>query len=122
VTARQRGDLPPEEADLLGLEFQTEEQEADEQRRFQEDQELRRAFLVGLMQNSLFREWLFAHITAFGAFANSFGAGPTGFPDPMATQFQLGMKAAGWALWESVDNVAPELASLMRREGLSKSA
>lgn len=120
--ARHRDELPPEEAELLGLEFQTEEQEQAEQNEFAEQNELRRVFLQRQMENTMFREWLWDQLTALGTFENSFGYSPAGFTDPMATQFKLGMKAAGWALWETFDNAAPELASLMRREGLKSAS
>ena len=115
---RRRDELPPEEAELLGLQFQTEEQEADEQAKFAEQVELRRMFLQRQLENPLFRKWLWEQLDTLGTFENAFGYSPAGFTDPMATQFKLGMKAAGWALWETFDNAAPELASLMRREGL----
>jgi hypothetical protein len=54
-------------------------------------------------------------LNGFGTFENSFAASPTGFPDPLATQFKLGMKAAGWHLWEVFDTASPEFASAMRR-------
>ena len=113
---RQRGELPEEEEAFLGIERPSLEQETDERRAHDEKIELRRKFLVGLMQSDLFREWLMDQIIAFGAFDNIFAAGPTGVPDNNATWFMAGKKAAGWTLWTAFDEVAPELASLMRRE------
>lgn len=78
--------------------------------------EFRRQFLVWLMENQDFRVWLMERLVEFGTFENCFGASPNGSPDPLATQFQAGMKAAGWSLWTTFDDAAPELASLMRRE------
>ncbi len=114
--SRQAGELPPEEEALLGIERPTPEQEAAAEKERKERAELRQAFLRAMLQNELFREWLMEQLEHMGTFANSFGAGPTGFPDHMATQFQLGMKAAGWHLWTMFDDAEPELASLMRRE------
>lgn len=115
---RQRDELPDEEAALLGLEFQTEEQEEADRKRQQERADLRKLFLRSAMADPMFREWLFGLLQEFKTFENPFGNSPMGFPDPMATQFALGMKAAGWRLWETFDDVAPDLASLMRREGI----
>lgn len=75
-------------------------------------------FLANLMTSADFREWLWEVLTGFGTFQNAFGAGPSGHPDPMATQFQLGQKAAGWHLWATFDDAAPELASQMRRDAM----
>lgn len=113
---RPRGELPEPEEDLLGIVRQTPEQEAEAEQRRKEELELRQRFLIGLMQNPLFRVWLMEQLVAMGTFDNAFGAGPTGFPDPLATWFQKGMKAAGWNMWCIFDDVAPDLASLMRRE------
>lgn len=113
---RARGELPEAEEALLGIERPTPEQEAEAEKLMTEKAELRRAFLIGLMQNELFREWLMEKLTGFQTFGNPFGVSPTGFPDPLATQFHSGMKAAGWSLWTEFDDLTPELASLMRRE------
>jgi hypothetical protein len=78
--------------------------------------ELRRMFLIRQMENPMFRDWLMEQLVALGAFANTFGLSPAGFPDPNATWFAAGQKAAGWYLWEIFDQAAPELASQMRRE------
>lgn len=115
---RHRDELPEEEAAILGLDFQTPEQEAEDQRIQKEAAELRRMFLVHLLSDQMFREWMFGVLQEFKTFDNPFGVSPAGFPDPMATQFALGMKAAGWRLWEIFDTVDPAKASLMRREGL----
>lgn len=113
---RERGEIPEPEEDLLGYERPSIEQEAQTEAERLEKLEFRRAFLSTQMTNPMFREWLMEVLVGFGAFTNPFGVSPTGFPDSSATQFQLGMKAAGWHLWEMFDNIAPELASLMRRE------
>lgn len=117
---RQRGELPAEEEALLGIVRESPEDEAEAKRAYAEAQEFQRRFLVTLMQNQSFREWLMPLLNEFGTFDNSFGVSPTGFTDPMATQFKLGMKAAGWRLWTLFDDLAPELASQMRREGNGK--
>lgn len=109
-------DLTEEEADLLSIALPTEaDAQAEASRR--ERMGLRAEMLANLMRSELFREWLWEVLDGFGTFENSFGAGPTGFPDHAATQFKLGMKASGWHLWETFDNIAPDMASLMRREG-----
>lgn len=113
---RAAGELPPEEERLLGIERLTPEQEAEAEKLRKEHKDLRTRFLVAQLENPMFREWLMEQLVVMGTFENAFGAGPTGFPDPMATQFQLGMKAAGWNMWDAFDRASPELASLMRRE------
>lgn len=107
--------ITPEEA-ILGVERPTPEQEAEAKKTQDEKDEVRRRFLLGMIHNPLFRQWLMGHLLAFQTFSQPFGVSPAGFPDPMATQFHMGMKAAGWALWEEFDNLAPEMASVMRRE------
>jgi hypothetical protein len=114
VYDRQR--RSPEEDKFLGVERLTPEQEKAAEAKAAEEREVRRQFLTGQLGNPLFRTWLMEILTGFGTFENSFGLGPTGFPDHEATQFKLGMKAAGWHLWEMFDNASPEQASLMRRE------
>lgn len=113
---RARGELPDAEEALLGIERPTLEQEAEAEQVAKEKLEVRRAFLAGMMANPLFREWLMEQLLGFRTFENPFGISPNGFPDHEATQFQLGMKSAGWHLWTLVDDIAPDLASLMRRE------
>ena len=113
---RARGELPEPEEALLGIERPTLEQEAEAEKHRKENDEIRRLYLIGLIQNELFRAWLMEQLNAFQTFANPLAVSPTGFPDPMATQFHLGMKAAGWMLWTTFDDRAPELTSLMRRE------
>lgn len=113
---RRRGELPEPEEELLGIERPTEEQEADAEREHAERQEVRRRFLIGQMGNPLFREWLMEQLVGFRTFEKPFGISPGGFPDSAATQYQDGIRAAGWHLWTTFDDVAPDLASLMRRE------
>lgn len=109
-------DMQPEEADLAGYRRMSAEDVAEEEDRVVRAR-FRQAYLIGLMRNEDFRGWLWEWLAEFGTFGNPMAVSPTGFPDPMATQFFLGKKAAGWAMWEQFDNLAPELASLMRREG-----
>ncbi len=113
---RARGELPEPEEELLGIQRDTPEQEAEAQRVVDEKKELKRVYMLQLMQNPIFREWLMEQLQGFGTFGNTFGVSPAGFPDHDATQFSQGMKAAGWHLWEIFDDISPELASLMRRE------
>lgn len=81
-----------------------------------EKAELRKTALTQLMGQTWFREWLMEYLASVNTFGITFGVGPTGFPDPNATFFHLGMKAAGEALWEQFDTLCPDLAALMRRE------
>lgn len=113
---RARGEIPEPEEALLGIERPSIEDEASEQKRAVEKAEIRRRYLTSLMQQGEFRRWLMEQLVGFETFGSPFGISPSGFPDPLATQFRLGMKAAGWHLWEQFDEIAPELASLMRRE------
>ncbi len=109
---------PPRTAEeiLLGVTPPTQAEVDEAKRSAAEKAEWRRNFLSGLMSSVDFRAWLMNILIQWGTFDNAFGAGPTGFPDPMATQFQLGMKQAGWRLWTEFDDIAPDLTSLMRRE------
>lgn len=114
--SRRPGDLPEPEEALLGIVRPDPEKEAEQEKVRAENAQLRQLYLTGLMQNPLFREWLMANLMDFQTFGNPIAVTPTGFPDPMATQFHLGMKAAGWKLWAFFDDLCPELASQMRRE------
>ena len=118
---RARGELPEPEEQLLGIERETPEQEAEAEKIRTDKQSVRRLYLVRLMSEELFREFLMEQLVGFGTFENSFGATITGFPDHDATQFKMGMKAAGWHLWTVFDDLAPEMASLMRREARGRS-
>jgi hypothetical protein len=108
-------DLDDPEAALLGVERLSPEEEAEQEKAQAEKRELRKALLIGLMESADFRAWLMEKLTAFETFTMPFGAGPTGFPDTNATFYALGMKAAGWNIWEEFDAMCPELASKMRR-------
>ena len=77
---------------------------------------VRRAFLVKQMENPMFREWLMDQLMFLGTFLAPVALTPTGVPDPYSTYFALGQQQAGWKIYTDVDAVAPELASLMRRE------
>lgn len=113
---RRRGEIPEPEEELLGIVRETPEQEAEAERELAERLELQQAFLISLMQNQMFRAWLMKQLVGFQTFEKPFGVSPAGFPDRAATQFSDGLRAAGWHLWTLFDDVAPELASLMRRE------
>lgn len=117
---RVRGELPEPEEALLGIERPTQEQEDEEKRAADEKAEIRRLFLRHALESDLFREWLMEVLNSFRTFEQPFGISPGGFPDPLATQFQMGLKAAGWHLWTMFDDTAPELTSLMRREASKK--
>lgn len=115
---RARGELPEPEEQLLGIERATPEQEAEAEQARKEKSEVRRRFLVSMMENPLFREWLMEQLQGFRTFEQPFGISPSGFPDHQATQFQMGLRSAGWHLWALFDDVAPEWTSLMRREAM----
>lgn len=109
-------DLTAEEADLLGIERLTPEQEQAKEKALKERARLRERLLRSLMERPQFREWLMDLLLEFDTFGRTFGASPSGFPDDRATEFHLGRKAAGWRLWTIFDDLCPEQASLMRRE------
>jgi hypothetical protein len=113
---RRSGEFPEPEEVLLGIERLTPEQEAEAEKGRKEKVDLRQRFLIQLMQNPLFREWLMELLVGFRTFEKPFGVGPNGFPNNRATDYQDGLRAAGWHLWTAFDDVVPELASLMRRE------
>lgn len=113
---RARGELPPEEERLLGIVRPSLEEEEDAARIQAEKAELKRVALSNLMHQSWFREWLWETLTRLETFGHPVAASPTGFPDPLATQFYMGRKSAGWELWTFFDDLAPDQASLMRRE------
>lgn len=117
---RARGELPEAEEALLGIERQTPEQEAEAAKTAAEEAHLEDVFLRDLIANPLFRKWLWTKLQSFNTFGHTFAATPTGFPDPNATWFHAGIKAAGWSLWEEFDNLSPLHASMMRREGLTR--
>lgn len=108
--------LTDEEADLLNITREDPEQKAREEKERAEKTEIRREFLRNLMTSASFREWLWEFLIEQGTFAHTFGVSPTGFPDPMATMLNLGLKQAGMNLLHQFDDVAPDLVSLMRRE------
>lgn len=108
-------DLDDREAALLGVERLTPEQEAEQEKILAEKLELRKRLLIGLMESEDFRAWMMQKLISFQTFSMPFGAGPTGFPDTNATFYALGLKAAGWSIWEEFDAMCPELASKMRR-------
>jgi hypothetical protein len=82
----------------------------------EEKREQRQAGIKKLMEQRWFRDFLMEHLASLNTFGMTFGVSPTGFPDPHATFFHAGMKAAGESLFERIDEITPELAALMRRE------
>lgn len=113
---RASGEIPPEEERLLGIERLSPEEEAAQEKRQQEEAEVERLYLIGLMNQPQFRAWMMKQLVAFNTFGRIFAVSPTGFPDAPATEYQLGLKAAGWHLWSELDDKVPDLASKMRRE------
>lgn len=116
MMTRARGELPEPEEQLLGIERPTPEQEEAAKKISDEKAELRRVYMLQLMQTPLFREWLWGFLQECRTFNHTFGVSPTGFPDPDGTQYALGLRQAGWNLWEFFDDIAPDYTSLMRRE------
>lgn len=106
-----------EEERLLGR-----DPEADRaaRQRAEEEAELEAVYLRQVMESPIFRAWLMRQLVGFETFGNPYGVSPSGFPDHALTQFRLGMKAAGWHLWTILDSVAPDTASLMRREAVER--
>jgi hypothetical protein len=115
-------DLPDPEEILTGRRPPTQAETEETNRHAAEKAEFRKTFLAQLMTSADFREWLWEKLQLFGAFSNSFGVGPAGFPDPLATQFQLGRKSAGWDMFLEFDDAAPDLTSQMRRDALKPKA
>lgn len=113
--------VEPEEQ-FLGIVNQTDAQQIEQRQIADEELKVRRIYLQQLMDNPMFRDWLYGVLMEFGTFTNPMGVSPTGFPDPMATMHASGVKAAGWRLWEIFDEVAPERASQMRRQGFRPQA
>lgn len=101
---------------LLGVHHETPEEIEQRERDAAEAALVRQRFLSGLMGSLDFRAWLMELLVEFGTFENAFGMSANGAPDPMGTQFKLGMKAAGWHLWTIFDAAEPLLANQMRRE------
>lgn len=89
-----------------------EEQEREAKLR----RERHRVLLLRLLNDPDTRDWIWGLLTEFGTFEMKFAATPTGFPDPQATAYHRGRHSAGWRIWAELDDAAPELASLMRRE------
>lgn len=100
----------------------TEPKDDAAQRIADEKREMRDAGISRLMEQAWFREWLMEHLVSLNTFGMTFGVSPTGFPDPHATFFHAGMKAAGEALFERIDAIVPDLAALMRREAATPKA
>jgi hypothetical protein len=115
-------DFPDPEEVMTGRRVASLAEQQEAARVAAEKADFRRTFLSQLMTSADFREFLWEVLVGFGTFENAFGAGPTGFPDPMATQFQLGQKAAGQHLWFVFDDAAPDLVSQMRRDALKPKA
>jgi len=111
-----RDTLSPEEADLLDIDQIAPEERAEIEKQRALEKNFRHEFMLAQMQNREFRAWLMQKLTEMGTFVNAFGHGRSGFPDPNASWFAAGRKSAGWDLWEEVDAIAPDWASLMRRE------
>lgn len=110
----------PEMEDLLGV---TPEDRAADAKAFElvaERAKLRTAELKRLMGQEWFRTWMWDTLTACNTFEIIHAASPTGFPDPRATDYFLGRRSVGWDLWCLLDNLAPDHASLMRREAKDK--
>jgi hypothetical protein len=113
----------PGENEMLGIPddpLPTPEEDATKARIAAEKVEMRNAGLTRLLEQVWFREWMMDHLVSLNTFGHTFAATPVGFPDPHATFFHLGMKAAGTALWEQLDGLSPELVAQMRRERFSE--
>ena len=109
-------DAPEPEELLLGHRRLSPEEEEAFRKREREKDLLQQYMLRDLMRRESFRRWLWTLLESFNTFGRTFGVSPTGFPDRDATEYALGMKAAGWHIWTMFDDAAPDLASEMRRE------
>lgn len=78
--------------------------------------ELLRAGLIRCLEHEWFRDWINGLLIAFNTYGHTFAATPGGFPDPNATFFHLGMKAAGTHILEQIDDITPDHALMLRRE------
>jgi hypothetical protein len=100
------------------IDFDGRDRAADEERG--KELELRRqrhaVFLKRELNDPVFRDWMWSLLDDFGTFTKVIAASPTGFPDPRATDYHDGRRSCGWRIWVELDDAAPELASLMRRE------
>lgn len=105
------------EAQLAGRAPQLTSRQIEEKDQIAADQaRIRQLYLRQRMSEPLFREWLMSWLTRWGTFTMTLAATPNYTPDRDGTMFKLGERSAGWDLWCEVDSLAPELASLMRRE------
>ncbi len=76
----------------------------------------RKKLLTALLQDPRIREWFWELITEFDAFNTRFGDQSAGHAAGQVSFYWRGLHDAGWRLWTQLDDAAPELASLMRRE------
>lgn len=77
--------------------------------------EKRRQLLRRLLGDAEVRAFIREFLDDCHAFEPRFAS--TGYsPDPYGTFLYAGEQKAGWHLWAQLDEAAPELASLMRRE------
>lgn len=105
-----------EEAHFPGEPRPEEPKDDSAQRIADEKREMRDAGLKRLMEQAWFREFVMEYLASLNTFGMTFGISPTGFPDPHATFYHAGLKAAGEIFFERIDAIVPDLAALMRRE------
>lgn len=100
------------------IDFDGRDAERDDKLQKEADlrKEQRRAFLLRLLNDPLGRDWIWGLLREFGTFEMIFGASINGVPDPHAHAYYRGRHSAGWRIWTELDDLAPDLTSLMRRE------
>lgn len=81
---------------------------------FREDQ--RADFWKKTLSTELGRQVMWEVLQGMHTFEERFAATPSGFPDPNASWFQAGEKAAGWRLYDAMRKAALEEVWLMHEE------
>jgi hypothetical protein len=110
-------DLPPGPSErVIDFDGRDQERDAAQAQEVELRKARRKAFLQRMLTDPAGRDWLWSLLVDLNAFGTTFGISPGGFPDPLATQYHLGRRSAGWRIWTEMDDESPELASLMRRE------
>ena len=104
------------EADFDRLDPAGADRQAAEKLEADRAAEKRRQMIIRLLADEEVRSFFWEYLSDTHAFEPRFAS--TGYaPDPMGTFLYAGEQKAGWHLWAQLDAAAPDLASLMRREG-----
>ena len=111
--------LPDDEADVdeVMTEDVGDERIVRRQARRQRDLERERErFWVGIMGTPIGRQEIWGLLQSAHTFETRFAAGPTGFPDPMATMFHAGEKAWGERFYATLMKIDTAAVLLMHQE------